>query len=265
MSGFLWPNGLTTPPRLGSPFGLRPSFSTPGGVTNPFHYGQDMTGWEDIRAVADGVVTFAGYNGGYGNFVRIDHGNGIATSYAHIAPNGFYVRVGDRVRAGQAIARMGTTGRSTGIHLHFEVYQDGRAIDPVAFIRSRLGAPASGGSTPFRQSEEDEMLLLNVNAGKDGIHKVALGEGIFRHFVGGDPFDRIVKIARADDAWQDITIQELPAFLRTYGCDLNIYRIVNRSMQVRDPLTGKVAAGNVWTAEGEIRAQNARIIKKLGA
>lgn len=146
MSGFLWPNGSATPPRLGSAFGPRPSFNTPGGATNPFHYGQDMTGFVDNCSIADGTVTFVGYNGGYGNFVRVDHGGGIESSYAHGAPNGFYVSRGQRVTAGQRLHRQGTTGRSTGVHLHLEVYRNGVATDPVAFIHSQA-RPAGGAST----------------------------------------------------------------------------------------------------------------------
>ena len=73
---------------------------------------------------------------GYGNYICIDHGGGVATGYAHIVNGGFAVRRGQRVSAGQVIAYMGQTGVAFGCHLHFEVYRPG-TIDPAAFLRSR--------------------------------------------------------------------------------------------------------------------------------
>ncbi|WZH36230.1 MAG: M23 family metallopeptidase [Microbacterium enclense] len=156
----LWPNGSRDAPNLGGGFGPREPFWTPGGWTNSFHYGQDQTGFDDICAMADGVVTFAGYNGGYGNFIRLDHGDGIGSGYAHIDTGGFYVGYGARVVMGQRIARMGTTGRSTGKHLHHEVYRNGVEIDPAEFIRSNLAGPASVGSDTVNPSEEDDMRVI---------------------------------------------------------------------------------------------------------
>ncbi|HET6545829.1 MAG TPA: peptidoglycan DD-metalloendopeptidase family protein [Rhodanobacteraceae bacterium] len=89
----------------------------------------------DITAVADGVVTYAGVRSGYGNVVELDHGNGYMTRYAHDSK--LLVHVGERVRAGQAIARVGSTGRSTGPHCHFEVWLHGRAVNPIAYVRSK--------------------------------------------------------------------------------------------------------------------------------
>ena len=101
------------------------------------HAGIDLSGpvGTPIYATANGVVTTAGYNsGGYGNLVKIDHGRGIETRYGHLAS--MSVRPGDRVTRGQQIGRMGSTGRSTGSHLHYEVRIDGRAVNPVPFMRS---------------------------------------------------------------------------------------------------------------------------------
>jgi murein DD-endopeptidase MepM/ murein hydrolase activator NlpD len=88
-----------------------------------------------IYATADGIVTEAGYNnGGYGNLIKVDHGRGIETRYAHLSS--MAVRVGQRITRGQVIGRMGSTGRSTGSHLHYEVRIDGRAVNPIPFMKS---------------------------------------------------------------------------------------------------------------------------------
>ena len=82
----------------------------------------------------------AGKNGGYGNMVEIDHGNGLTTRYGHMSE--IQVRVGDSIKIGQVIGLVGSTGRSTGSHLHYETRIDGDAVDPQKFLRAgvRLGA-----------------------------------------------------------------------------------------------------------------------------
>jgi murein DD-endopeptidase MepM/ murein hydrolase activator NlpD len=102
-----------------------------------FHKGIDFKAsvGDPVLAVADGVVSFAGVRSGYGNVLEIDHGNGYVTRYAH---NSRLVgRVGDLVRAGQLIAKAGSTGRSTGAHVHFEVWENGRVVNPRQFLGSR--------------------------------------------------------------------------------------------------------------------------------
>lgn len=89
-----------------------------------------------ITATAPGKVIAAGKNGGYGNMVEIDHGNSITTRYAHLSS--ILVNVGDHVEAGEAIAKTGNTGRSTGPHLHYEVRMNGEAIDPMRFLTAGL-------------------------------------------------------------------------------------------------------------------------------
>lgn len=99
-----------------------------------FHRGIDFrarTG-DPVMSVADGVVSFAGWRNGYGNTVEVDHGNGYVTRYAHNSRNS--VQVGDLVRVGQEIAKAGSTGRSTGAHVHFEVWEDGRVLNPQRFL-----------------------------------------------------------------------------------------------------------------------------------
>ncbi len=100
------------------------------------HTGIDLDGdyTDPIYAAADGIVETAGWNsGGYGLQLVVDHGNGYKTRYAHSSK--MFVNVGDHVKKGQAIAMVGTTGRSTGTHLHFEVYLNGKRRNPLAYIK----------------------------------------------------------------------------------------------------------------------------------
>jgi len=111
-----------------------------GKRTDPFtgkpanHTGVDFAGklGAEVIAVADGVVTWSADRYGYGMMVEINHGNGYATRYAHNSEN--LVAVGDEVKKGQAVARMGDTGRATGPNLHFEVLKGGSRVNPVNFI-----------------------------------------------------------------------------------------------------------------------------------
>ena len=99
------------------------------------HRGVDFPGFvgEPILAIASGVVTYAGANGGYGNLVELEHANGYRTRYAH--NDKILVALGAVVTKGQQIATLGSSGRSTGPHLHFEVRHHGQALDPQYFIR----------------------------------------------------------------------------------------------------------------------------------
>jgi len=99
------------------------------------HQGLDFSGpvGEPILALADGIVTFSGKNSGYGNLVELEHVDGLRTRYAHNQAN--LVKRGARVKKGQAIATLGSTGRSTGPHVHIEVRLDGSPIDPGFFVR----------------------------------------------------------------------------------------------------------------------------------
>ena len=106
------------------------------------HTGLDFRGTvgEPVRATASGTVTAAGWSGGYGRMVEIDHGNGLSTRYGHLSEIG--VSVGQTIKIGQVVGRLGSTGRSTGPHLHYETRIDGEAVDPEKFLRAgvRMGA-----------------------------------------------------------------------------------------------------------------------------
>ncbi|VAW56770.1 Peptidase, M23/M37 family [hydrothermal vent metagenome] len=114
-----------------------------GTRTNPFsgklqfHKGMDFAGklGSDVLAVAGGVVTWSSDRYGYGNLVEINHGNGYITRYGHNREN--LVAVGETVKRGQLISHMGSTGRSTGPHVHFEVLKNGRQINPLKFVQRR--------------------------------------------------------------------------------------------------------------------------------
>ena len=90
---------------------------------------------DPVLAVADGVVTFSADRSGYGHTVEIDHGNGYVTRYAHNSR--LQVQVGDLVRAGQEVAKAGSSGKSTGAHVHFEVWRDGQVLNPRAYLDAR--------------------------------------------------------------------------------------------------------------------------------
>lgn len=124
----LWP--ITA--QISSPFGWR---SNPmGGGGGEFHSGIDLRSpsGTPIRAAGGGTVTFVGWRGGYGQVVIINHGSGIQTLYAHNSVN--LVTEGQRVERGDIIARVGTTGRTTGAHLHFEVILNGTAVNPRPYM-----------------------------------------------------------------------------------------------------------------------------------
>ena len=114
-----------------SGFGTR---SDPFNGGRAHHLGIDFeanTG-DPVLSAAGGVVSFAGVKTGYGNVVEVDHGNGYSTLYGHNSR--LVVRVGDIVRAGQVVAKAGSTGRSTGPHVHFEVHINGRPVNPLPFL-----------------------------------------------------------------------------------------------------------------------------------
>lgn len=131
-----------------SPFGLR---------GDPFHGGTRMHAGVDIRAAygrsvqsaADGIVTVAGERGGYGQVVMVRHADGIETRYAHLSA--IDVKVGQHVQIGELVGRVGQSGRATGPHLHFEVLQEGRQVDPLRWAQNtgRLKPTEAAVDLPF--------------------------------------------------------------------------------------------------------------------
>ena len=134
-------SGWTRPAegRIVDYFGPRTPIWTSSGWSSSFHHGLDIGAGCDanIYAASGGTVTYAGWNGSFGNFVQIDHGGGITSNYGHIVSGGILVGYGQFVSPGQVIAHVGTTGNSTGCHLHFELRELGSAFDPLPFLRDR--------------------------------------------------------------------------------------------------------------------------------
>lgn len=128
------PRGWPISGRITSYFGKR---------ENPLHGGEDFHSGVDIatssgtpvRATADGVVSFSGWSGGSGNLVVIEHGLGYSTFYAHNKTN--LVKVGQQVKRGDIIAYSGATGNATGPHSHYEIWKDGRPVNPIPFLEGR--------------------------------------------------------------------------------------------------------------------------------
>jgi murein DD-endopeptidase MepM/ murein hydrolase activator NlpD len=126
---------------LSSGFGVR---------TDPFvgrpamHTGLDFraASGDPVRATAAGKVVSAGWSGGYGRMIEVDHGNGLSTRYGHLSE--ILVKVGDPIKIGQVIGEVGSTGRSTGPHLHYETRIDGEAVDPQKFLRAGVRLAGAG-------------------------------------------------------------------------------------------------------------------------
>jgi murein DD-endopeptidase MepM/ murein hydrolase activator NlpD len=129
----LKPTGMPVQGYISSYFGGRPD---PFSGHNARHTGIDIATalGTPVHAVAEGMVTYAGVRSGYGNVVEIDHGNGYMTRYAHNSK--LLVHPGQRVHVGEVISDAGSTGRSTGPHVHFEVWYKGRVVNPLAYVRS---------------------------------------------------------------------------------------------------------------------------------
>ena len=129
----LKPTGMPVQGYISSYFGGRPD---PFSGHAARHTGIDIAAAKGtpVHAVAEGMVTFAGVRNGYGNVIEIDHGNGYMTRYAHNSK--LVAHPGQRVRVGDVVADAGSTGRSTGSHVHFEVWYKGRVVNPLAYVRN---------------------------------------------------------------------------------------------------------------------------------
>ncbi len=130
-----YPNGIPVVGKIkiSSEYGLRRNPF--GGGSYEVHRGIDFVGavGNIITATGDGVVTLAGHNGGYGITVTIDHGNGYESLYAHMSK--LKVAVGESINRGQIIGYIGSTGRSSGPHLHYSLYKDGESINPRQLLK----------------------------------------------------------------------------------------------------------------------------------
>jgi murein DD-endopeptidase MepM/ murein hydrolase activator NlpD len=134
LQALMIPNSKPVDVEVGSGFGFRTDPFTGRGA---LHTGLDFPteSGTPVHAAAGGVVRTAGYHPEYGNMVELDHGNGLVTRYAHNSK--ILVKGGDLIKRGQVISEVGTTGRSTGPHLHFEVLVDGVPQDPAKFLGAR--------------------------------------------------------------------------------------------------------------------------------
>lgn len=126
------PLGPPVPGVITSKFGRR---TDPINGKQAYHQGLDIRGrtGTDVKATADGRVTIQSYDKGNGRYVVLDHGNGFRTKYAHLKKS--LVQKGDAVSRGQVVGLLGSTGRSTGPHVHYEIYYDDKILNPIKFVR----------------------------------------------------------------------------------------------------------------------------------
>ena len=156
--------------RLSSGFGYR---NDPISGVRTLHPGIDIPGpsGSPVKAAATGIIEYAGRAGGYGNMIEIDHGGGLTTRYAHLLR--FLVNSGTHVERGEPIALMGSTGHSTGSHLHFEVRVNGRPAAPLAWL---VGDRASAW-TPARTPENPALAHISAFARARAAAGAAHGAG----------------------------------------------------------------------------------------
>ena len=128
------PKGFPVRGNISSNYGRR---EHPGSGENEFHSGIDISTnpGNPVRATADGIVSFSGWSGGSGNLVAVEHGHGFSTFYAHNRINA--VKVGQKVHRGDVISYVGSTGNSTGPHVHYEIWKDGRHVNPQKYVEGK--------------------------------------------------------------------------------------------------------------------------------
>jgi murein DD-endopeptidase MepM/ murein hydrolase activator NlpD len=129
---FATPQAMPVAGTISSPFGTRDDPRRDG---ERFHYGVDIraSSGTPVRSTADGIVSFSGWSGANGNLVAIEHGFGFRTFYAHNRVN--LAKVGQRVKRGDIIGYVGTTGNATGAHVHYEVWKDGKPVNPAKYLK----------------------------------------------------------------------------------------------------------------------------------
>jgi murein DD-endopeptidase MepM/ murein hydrolase activator NlpD len=128
------PKGFPVRGEISSPYGHR---EHPMSGRDDFHAGIDIstTPGNPVKATADGIVSFSGWSGGSGNLVVLEHGHGFSTFYAHNRM--IHVKVGQKVKRGDVISYAGSTGNSTGPHVHYEIWKDGKSVNPVNYLKGR--------------------------------------------------------------------------------------------------------------------------------
>ena len=128
------PKGFPVHGNISSPFGMR---EHPTSGAENFHTGIDLaiSSRNPVRATADGIVSFSGRNGGSGNLVVLEHGHGYTTLYAH--NSSLAVKIGQKVKRGDIISYSGSTGNSTGPHVHYEIWKDGKPVNPINYLKGR--------------------------------------------------------------------------------------------------------------------------------
>ncbi|WP_353111644.1 M23 family metallopeptidase [Microbacterium sp.] len=168
----LWPNGTTTRPPISSGYGDR---------DGRLHAGTDFIGFSTVRAVTEGTVVSTGVLAGWsagGYQVLIQH-SGYTSRYLHLAAGTILVSAGQTVAAGSPLATMGSTGNSTGVHLHLEINPGGGQVDPVPFLTSRI----SGTTVPQPQPQKDDDMIIfiqgKVGSRRGGYYAIINGQATF--------------------------------------------------------------------------------------
>lgn len=219
-----------------------------------------------FRASGNGRVSSIDYGRRPGHTVWVQYDAGPNVGYAHMDSRTTDVELRQRVVEGTVLGRVGSLGTySTGPHLHVEVagwattagfwrFFDAHRVVSVVGSGSGINPnpqpPMQSG--PLTPLEDDEMIALKITDGAT-THFAALGEGRVRHFLPGDPYDRIMRIMRAADDWQTIDKSEVPAFLKTWGVDLDVVRFVGGRMEIDEPFTGW-RQGGMWSDTNALRA-----------
>lgn len=262
------------PDRIGYRYGVADDNYSKG-----YHRGQDVrekgprggSVVTQVDAIDDGVMVYVGRpNSLLEATVVIDTGRaeGRFESHSHMAD--VCVSVGDRVTSGQRLGRNADMDEHPGFidgpHDHVTITDrvDGAWMtwvgeyDPLPFMQAAYARATAPASPSPNLLEDDIMLMLKINS-PAGPHLCSLSTGVFRHFIPDDPTDKIMRLSRIQDDWQDVELSELPALLRTYGCDLAIWDLRGDKFVVLDPLDGTVKSGNMWSAANAARAGVAQV------
>ncbi len=231
-----------------------------------------------VFAPADGVIY--GYGESIapptGRWIGINFDNGLKGRGMHFSQ---LERRSGRVRRGDLIAYSGASGYGhedwshlpgmPGAHVHWSMWEshnppqlygyrpDGRpwTVDLMNYI----GGPQIAGHGATSPIEEDDMIAARITDRQGVKHHAIIGNGYFRHLLGSDDPEWQKNITTAEDRWVDMNLDQLPSVLRTFACDLAIWDVRKGTLVVRDPLTGTVQAGNLWSAVNQLRSTIANV------